>query len=105
MARVALLSADLLFSSKLEGALRAAGHDVARYGDPAAAGAQADVLIVDVEQFDPARLPDAGAARVGYYPHVQPELRERALAAGFETVVPRSRMARETVALVESAVG
>jgi hypothetical protein len=32
---------------------------------------------------------------------VEPEVRERALAAGFDQVVPRSRMAREGGQLVE----
>jgi hypothetical protein len=30
LARVALLTSDLLFGSKVEGALRAAGHEVVR---------------------------------------------------------------------------
>jgi hypothetical protein len=29
------------------------------------------------------------------FAHTQPEVRERALAAGFDLVVPRSRMVRE----------
>jgi hypothetical protein len=33
---------------------------------------------------------------------VEPEVRERALAAGFDLVVPRSRMAREGPQLVEA---
>jgi hypothetical protein len=39
---------------------------------------------------------------LGFFAHVQPEVRERALAAGFDQVVPRSRMAREGPALVDA---
>jgi hypothetical protein len=42
-----------------------------------------------------------GARRLGFYPHVQPELKKRAEAAGFDMVVPRSRIARELPDLVE----
>ena len=38
---------------------------------------------------------------LGFFAHVQPEVRERALAAGFDQVVPRSRMAREGAQLVD----
>ena len=103
MARVALVCSDLLFGSNVEGALRAAGHEVVRCSD-AGALPDADVLVVDVAEFDPAGLADARAARVGFYPHVDQELRRRALEAGFEVVVPRSRMARETAAVVARAL-
>jgi hypothetical protein len=103
MARVALVCTDLLFGSNVEGALRAAGHEVTMCATAALPDA-ADVLVVDVAEFDPGRLPDASAARVGFYPHVDQELRKRALDAGFDVVVPRSRMARETAAVVERAL-
>ena len=120
MARVALLCPDLLFGSKVEGGLRAAGHSVDRFGsDEAARAALArgvDVLVVDLgaEGVDgPALLESLrasgearGAATLGFYPHVEQETRRRAEAAGFDLVVPRSRMAREMGMLVERlAVG
>ena len=37
---------------------------------------------------------------LAFYSHVEQETRERAEAAGFDLVVPRSRMAREGAALV-----
>ena len=114
MARVALLCPDLLFGSKVEGALRAAGHEVTRYDGEdmgRAAAPQADVLVVDLgaEEFDGAVLVESmrmgrelGRTRtLGFYPHVEVDTRRRAEAAGFDQVVPRSRMARETAALVE----
>ena len=99
MARVAVLVPDLLFGSQVEGALNAAGHEVLR-GD--AQGV--DVVVVDLTADDVdiealGRRDDA--ATLGFYPHVQVEVRARAEAAGFDMVVPRSRMNREGAALVD----
>ena len=118
MARIALLCPDLLFGSNVEGALTAAGYEVTRYdGEDMARAAvpESDVLIVDLsaDDFDGATLVESmkmgreleGVATVGFYPHVDQELRRRALAAGFDVVVPRSRMARETAVVVGQALG
>jgi hypothetical protein len=102
MLRVALLCPDLLFGSNVEGALRAAGHEVTRYADATALG-QPDVLVADLSVEDAAPLP--GVPSVGFYSHVDQGTRRRAEEAGFDVVVPRSRMARETAAVVERAAG
>jgi DNA-binding NtrC family response regulator len=116
VARVALLSPDLLFGSKVEGALTIAGHAVARFATAERLRVAAefhDLVIFDLtaEGIDgPALLQslhDQGELReatptLGYYSHVDAETRARALAAGFTRVVPRSRMAREAVVLVEA---
>ncbi len=114
MGQITLLCPDLLFGSKLEGALRAAGHDVDRLETEDAARAEAprsDLLIVDLtsDDFDGAVLVEsmkmgrelAGVPTLGFYSHVDQETRRRAEEAGFDRVVPRSRMAREAAALVE----
>ena len=95
MARIAVLCPDLLFGSKIEGALRAAGHTLAEPG-------VADLLIADVDAVDPVEAVNAaaGAPTLGFYPHVDVDLRTRAEEAGFDRVVPRSRMSREMVSLV-----
>ena len=116
MARVALLSPDLLFGSKVEGGLRAAGHEVTRFEDePGVRAAPGEVLVVDLgaEDVDGVMLVESmraggelrGIATLGFYPHVEQETRRRAEAAGFDLVVPRSRMAREMGALVERLAG
>jgi DNA-binding response OmpR family regulator len=117
MARVALLCPDLMFGSRVEEALRAAGHDVTRYdGEDAAraAAGAADALVLDLtaDGIDPAGLVESmsaageldGVVTVGFDPHVQQEVRRRADAAGVGVVVPRSRMAREGAAVVEGAL-
>ncbi|MEX2252624.1 MAG: hypothetical protein WD649_00580 [Thermoleophilaceae bacterium] len=114
MARVALLCPDLLFGSKVEGGLDAAGHQVTRFDteeEVRVALAEADVLVVDLtaDSFDGAAVVEslraagetAATPALGFYSHVDAETRRRAEAAGFDLVVPRSRMAREMGALVD----
>lgn len=115
MASVVALVDDLLFGSNLVGALRAAGHQVTLVADASrAAGAAsgADVLIVDLASgtIDPAALlvgvtADGRPATLASYAHVHPEMRAAAEAAGFDRVVPRSRLAREAPVLVSALAG
>jgi hypothetical protein len=93
MARVAIVAPELMFSSRIEGGVRAAGHELVGVGD------DPDLVIADVELVDPHEVD--GRTRLGFYPHTQVELRRRAEAAGFDMVVPRSRLARELPDLVE----
>ena len=110
MARVALLCQDLLFGSKLLGALGAAGHEVERVetvDEARAAAGRSDALVVDLtdDRLDGTALGAVGSApTLGFYSHVDQETRRRAQEAGFDRVVPRSRMAREAAALVEGLV-
>jgi hypothetical protein len=98
MGRVALVCPDLLFGSNVEGALRAAGHEVTRFDDAGTLG-EPDVLVVDLNAVEADPLP--GVPAVGFYRHTDQDTRRRAEEAGFDVVVPRSRMARETAALIE----
>jgi hypothetical protein len=109
MARIALLCPDLLFGSKVEGALRAAGHEVERVDGPAAAR-DAELLVVDLtadadERIGALRAADGGPPTLAFYSHVEQDVRERAEEAGVDRVVPRSRMAREGPALVDGMLG
>ena len=58
-------------------------------------------MIVDLDNADLERRPPAGQPRLGFYSHVDVDTRRRAEEAGFDLVVPRSRMAREMPELVE----
>jgi hypothetical protein len=98
MARVALLCPDLLFGSKVQGALRATGHEVV------APDAAADLLVVDLTADVESRLGavrEAAVPTLGFYSHVEQDVRRAADEAGIDMVVPRSRMAREGPALVD----
>ena len=116
MARVLALVPDLLFGSRLQAALRAAGDDVELLSDAAALTrrlrdpSRGAVVVVDLAD---ARLQGIelleglsreglleDAATLGFYSHVDAATRERAQRAGFDLVVPRSRMAREAPDLV-----
>jgi CheY-like chemotaxis protein len=114
MARIALLSPDLLFGSKVQGMLEAAGHTVNRFetADRLRTAAQFHALLVldlTAEEIDGPALVQSMRERgelgavptLGYYSHVDSEMRERARAARLSQVVPRSRMAREGLSLVE----
>jgi hypothetical protein len=93
VARVGLVSPDLLFGSKVEGALRAAGHDVVQGSEGA------DAVVVDLTQGDLPAAPE-GVPSLAFYSHVEQDVRRAAEAAGYDMVVPRSRMHREGAALV-----
>jgi hypothetical protein len=105
VARIALLSSDLLFGSKVQGGLQAAGHEVTMVRG---AEADADLLVVDLvtSSYDDDELASLGSSGVtlGFYAHTDQEIRRRAEEAGFDMVVPRSRMAREMVSLVDRLV-
>ena len=94
MARVGLVSPDLLFGSKVEGALRAAGHEVVHGAD----GVEAVVVDLTQGELPP---PPGGVPSLGFYSHVEQDVRRAAEAAGYDLVVPRSRVNREAAALVE----
>jgi hypothetical protein len=103
MARVAAIVPDLLFASKVKETLTAAGHDVIlAQQSPTPA---ADVLVVDLDAAGPAVKAPAGTPRLGFYSHVDAETRRLAEEAGFDLVVPRSRMAREMPELIARLVG
>jgi CheY-like chemotaxis protein len=115
VASVVAIFDDLLLGSNVLGMLRAAGHDARLTADADAVHPDgAAVLIVDLASsgFDGLaaveRLRAAGelgeTRTLGVYSHVDAETKRRAEAAGFDLVVPRSRMAREGAALVEGLV-
>jgi hypothetical protein len=105
--RVVALAPDLFFASKIEATLAAAGHDVqitSTVDATVAAAKQAQIVIADLhaEGFEPTELAERlpGKALLGFYSHVDTEIRRSAEEAGFDLVVPRSRMAREMPELV-----
>lgn len=123
MARVLLLSGDLLFGSRVQGDMAAAGHEVEILGDQKRLSARladaqaprAEVLVADLtdERLDGAAIMEslsgagelAGLHTLAFYSHVDVAVRERAETAGFDLIVPRSRMAREGPQLVAGLLG
>jgi CheY-like chemotaxis protein len=114
VARVAALIPDLLFGSKVQGVLAQGGHDVALVPSAEVAARDglggAEVLVIDLASPDVdgvAALEGlrgegalAGVRTVATYSHVDADMRRRALEAGFDVVVPRSRMMRDGAGLL-----
>jgi hypothetical protein len=116
VARVVAFIPDLLFGSNVIGALQAAGHQpvlVSRPDDLEGAVPGADVVIVDLTDDAPARIEAARAVlgsggrprTLAFFSHVDADVRAGAQRAGFDLVVPRSRMARATADLVAQLTG
>ena len=94
MARVVALVPDLMFGSRVQSALAGAGHEVTLVADVQAAKERlvgADALVVDLAsgELDPAAvvaaLPTPAPPVLACFAHVEPDARERALAAGIES--------------------
>jgi acetylornithine deacetylase/succinyl-diaminopimelate desuccinylase-like protein len=100
LARIAAIAPDLFFASKIGETLSAAGHEVSQVGKGGAPG-DAELVIVDLDQVEPESAP-SDVPRLGFYSHVDVDKRRAAEEAGFDLVVPRSRMAREMPELVAS---
>jgi CheY-like chemotaxis protein len=107
LSKVVALAPDLFFASKIQATLAAAGHEVvlesAASAAVAAAG-NADVVVADLHapDLDIESFADRlrGKPILGFYSHVEAALRREAEEAGFDLVVPRSRMARDMPDLI-----
>jgi hypothetical protein len=108
VARVLALVPDLLFGSRILSDLGGAGHEAVLVSELSGEVlAAADVVVVDLTVDAAPRIRAAGGAiaagnvrTLAFYSHVEAEVRALAEEAGFDLVVPRSRMAREGAALV-----
>lgn len=110
MARIVAFVPDLLFGSNVVGALKAAGHEPVLASSVEVVRRElsgADALVVDLTADAAARIdqlravPRGGIKALAFYSHVEADVRAAAEQAGFDLVVPRSRMAREGGALVD----
>lgn len=100
MARVLALVTDLMLASRVEAPLAAVGHEVTTRGGLGPDAGGFDAIVADLEVAEPEAVAAAGPPCLGFYPHVDVEMRRRAESAGLDLVVPRSRMARELPDLV-----
>jgi hypothetical protein len=117
MAHVVAYIPDLLFGSRVQAGLAADGHTVELVGDAGVMRdtlAGANALVVDLTDEVPSRtglvellsgegLLD-GIRTLAFYSHVEADTRQRAENAGFDLVIPRSRMAREGASLLTQLV-
>jgi hypothetical protein len=101
VARILAVAPDLMFASRIEATLGAAGHAVQLtngVGEPGLDGV--DLVVVDLDSVSVDGVVGNGIPVLGFYAHLNVETRESAEAAGVDLVVPRSRMAREMPELV-----
>jgi hypothetical protein len=110
MARVVTFIPDLLFGSSVLSALSAAGHEpVLASNEEALRSAlpEAEALVVDLTFDVPQRIELVRSAKpprlktLAFYSHVEADVRDQGREAGFDVVIPRSRMAREGVAVLD----
>jgi hypothetical protein len=118
MARIVVFIPDLLFGSRVQADLVAGGNTVELVGNRGAVAGVlegARVLIVDLtdEDYGGASLLESlstqgslgGIRTLAFYSHVDVDMRVRGERAGFDMIVPRSRMAREGTGLVAKLAG
>lgn len=105
---VRLVTDDLLFGSKVEAMIREAGGTQvggAQAGEDAGAPALTILDLTDtggeVERAVVAAKA-IGAPVLAYYAHTEDDVRQAALAAGVDKLVPRSRMMREGADLIRA---
>jgi nucleoside-diphosphate-sugar epimerase len=111
VARVVAFVPDLLFGSNVLGALRAAGHEVRLVVTLDETDLHdTQVLVIDLTDDATERITVArsalsrapeGLRTLAFFSHVEADVRDAARAAGFDLVVPRSRMARAAGELVD----
>ena len=100
--KIAGLIDDLFFTSKFREIAKSLGAEAAIYLAASAVPDDVARIFVDLSatQFDPvaeiARLKQTGPATpiTGFFSHVQIDMKERALNAGADEVVPRSAFAQ-----------
>jgi hypothetical protein len=110
MARVVAFIPDLLFGSSVIAALSTAGHEpVLASNEDALRSAlpDAQALVVDLTFDVPERIElvrsvrPEGLKTLAFYSHVEADVRDQGREAGFDLVIPRSRMAREGAAVLD----
>jgi hypothetical protein len=101
MARIAALVSDLMLASRVRTSLEASGHEVEQESALPDELDGIDLVVADLDAVPPEQLGDLGLPVIGFYSHVDVEMKARADQAGLALVLPRSRMARELPELVE----
>lgn len=93
-----------MLASRVSEALGSAGHQVQAVGT-LPAETDCDLIVCDLESCDPVEVAGLDRPSIGFYSHVDVDTRSRAVSAGIDLVVPRSRMARELPDLVDRVLG
>ena len=107
--RVVAVVDDMFFASKIRAVAEAVGVEVSFPRSKEALiekAREAQLIVVDLhnQRFDPIDVAQElrGIPLVGFFSHVETELRRNALAAGFDQVLPRSVFVRDLQKIIES---
>ena len=99
---------DMFFASKIRAVAEAVGVEInfPRTREALIEKArEARLIIVDLhnQKIDPIELARqlSGIKLIGFYSHVETELRQRALAAGYDEVLPRSAFVRDLAQILQ----
>ena len=109
MGRVVIVVVDdMFFASKIRATAEALGVEVSfpRSKEAVVEKARdAELILVDLhnQKIDAVELAQqlSGVKLIGFFSHVETELRRRALEAGFDQVIPRSVFARDLPEILE----
>ena len=99
---------DMFFASKIRATAEALGIEVSfpRSKEALVEKARdAELILVDLhnQKIDAVELAQqlSGVKLIGFFSHVETELRQRALAAGYDSVIPRSVFARDLAEILQ----
>jgi CheY-like chemotaxis protein len=99
---------DMFFVSKIRAVAEAVGVEVSfpRTREALIENAsEARLILVDLhnQKIDPVELARelSGVKLIGFFSHVETELRQKALAAGYDSVIPRSVFARDLAEILK----
>jgi CheY-like chemotaxis protein len=106
--RVVAVVDDMFFASKIRAVAEAVGVEISFPRSKEALiekAREAQLIVVDLhnQRFDPIAVANdlksddelRGIPMIGFFSHIETELQRRALAAGFDQVLPRSVFARD----------
>ena len=94
-----------MLASRVRTSLEASGHEVEQDSDVPDELDGVDLVVTDLDLVPPERLAGLGVPVIGFYSHVDAEMKRRAEETGLTMAVPRSRMARELPELVDRTLG
>ena len=109
MGRVVIVVVDdMFFASKIRATAEALGIEVSfpRSKEALVEKARdAELILVDLhnQKIDAVELAQqlSGVKLIGFFSHVETELRQKALAAGYDEVLPRSAFVRDLPEILE----
>jgi len=90
-----------MLASRVRTSLESAGHEVEQDSEVPDELDGVDLVVADLDAVAPEQLHELGVPVIGFYSHVDTEMKKRAEEAGLTMAVPRSRMARELPELVD----